>query len=121
MNSRSAMILGGSFILGCCILGLLITMGPTGRDPMRPFESNSAVPKVGRYQISGVPGHMFVLDSATGRLWEKFVPEGNFESSGFTRVVVPPTDPLMNDISDADEARKILEARNKENTEKKGP
>ena len=108
IQNRSALILGLSFVLGCVALGLILNMRPSG--------PGAGAPRIGRYQISGVPGHMFVLDTETGRVWEKWVPENSFNSGGFTRVTVPPpnpSDPVLNDLSDADDVRRFLEERKK--------
>jgi hypothetical protein len=31
---------------------------------------------VGRYQMTGVPGHAYVLDTSTGQVWEQIAPAG---------------------------------------------
>lgn len=81
--------------------------------------------EVGRYQISGVAGHMFVLDTATGRVWEKWATESRFSSGGFTRITIPPpnpTEPLLHDLSDAADVERFLEKRKSEEArEKKAP
>lgn len=109
MNTKAALILGASIIVGSMALGLLTT---------RPHaDSNGGQVVVGRYQIAGVPGHAFVLDTATGRVWEKFVPESSFETGRFRRVVVEQSEPLLNDVSDAEEVRRVLEERERAESE----
>ncbi len=117
LPTRSAMILGASFIVGCVALGVILRVSPGGvGSPGR---------EVGRYQISGVKGHMFVLDTATGRIWEKFASESSFSSGGFTRITIPPpnaADPLLHDLSDAPDVERFLEKRKSDEArEKKAP
>jgi hypothetical protein len=59
-----------SGILGVCLIiaALIVTLVPR-RQPAAPSASG---PYVGRYQMSGVPGHAYVLDTATGQVWEDF-------------------------------------------------
>ena len=47
-------------ILGMCLIiaALIVTLVPR--------------PQVGRYQMGGVPGHAYVIDTATGQVWEDF-------------------------------------------------
>lgn len=57
-------------ILGVCLIiaALIVTLVP------RPQASAPAPsgPQVGRYQMGGVPGHAYVIDTATGQVWEDF-------------------------------------------------
>ena len=117
LPTRSAVILGASFIIGCVAPGVILRVSPGGvSGPGR---------EVGRYQISGVTGHMFVLDTATGRVWEKWATESSFSTQGFTRITIPPPNPdnaLLNDLSDAPDVERFLAKRKSEEArEKKAP
>lgn len=103
MNTKTSLILGLSIVIASVVLGVTLRGLAT-----QSIESAAAARDVGRYQIVGVPGHAFILDTATGRAWEKFAPEGSFETSRFHRIVVQQSDPLLGDISDADAVRKIM-------------
>lgn len=55
------------------IVGLLI--GVSGTIAYRP---------IGRFQIDRNEHHVFILDTATGQVWEKFVPDNEgLTSEGF--------------------------------------
>jgi hypothetical protein len=49
-----------SGILGACLIvaALMVALLPR--------------PQAGRYQMAGVPGHAYVIDTATGQVWERF-------------------------------------------------
>lgn len=67
-------------ILACgAVVGFLLCLS------LRPaFSSPGQEPAAGRYQIAGCPGHAFVLDTATGQVWEQFEPESQGSgSAGF--------------------------------------
>jgi len=49
--------------------------------PKRPGTIVPAGPAPGRYTIATNSGHAFVLDTATGRVWEKFTTAGGGETS----------------------------------------
>jgi hypothetical protein len=53
----------GAFVLaaGIVIASLIVTF---------------ARPQASRYQIVGASDHAYVLDTATGQVWEQFVPTG---------------------------------------------
>jgi len=108
MNTKTSLILGASIVIASIVLGVTLR----GLATQAP-ESAAAAHEVGRSQIVGVPGHAFILDTATDRTWEKFVPATSFETSPFHRIVVQQTDPLLGDISDADAVAKILTTKNK--------
>jgi len=61
MNYKSGLVLGVSVIVAAFVLAFAI------RTAIPPSE-------VGRYQFSGGNGvNVFVLDTKTGRIWQKFV------------------------------------------------
>jgi hypothetical protein len=59
-----------SAILGACLIiaALIVVLVPRPQSAA-PFPSG---PQVGRYQLDGVPGHAYVIDAATGQVWEDF-------------------------------------------------
>jgi len=59
MDTKSASIIGASLIISA----LIISLTPKDR---------SAELEVGRFQMSGVPGHAFVIDTFTGKVWQKY-------------------------------------------------
>lgn len=61
MDTKSASILGSCIIIAAFICALV----------PRTQASTPAM-QVGRFQMSGVPGHAYVIDTATGQVWEKF-------------------------------------------------
>ena len=63
MDSKSAGILGGCLV----IAALVITLVPQSQAP-GPTD-----PQVGRFQIRGISDHMYVIDTATGQVWDRFV------------------------------------------------
>jgi hypothetical protein len=75
MDVKSALILGVCLIIAGAVLGLVLSLrtAPAGQEPA-----------AGRFQIAGSPGHAYVLDTATGKVWESFEPEGvGSNSPGF--------------------------------------
>jgi hypothetical protein len=47
-------------------------------------------PQVGRFAIEGNPGHVFVLDTATGQVWQSFTPPTSGEETpGFSSPKLP--------------------------------
>lgn len=47
-------------------------------------DRRNRAPTPSRYQIQVVEGHAFVIDTATGQVWEKaFTQQGGFSSSDF--------------------------------------
>lgn len=62
MDTKPAVILGASLVFASFVLGY--SLAP------RPSETPST--QVGRFQMSGVPGHAYVIDTATGQVWEDF-------------------------------------------------
>ena len=108
MNTKPSLILGASLIISSIILGLTLR-SPQTQSP----GSAAAAAQTGRYQMVGLPGHAFILDTATGRAWEKFAPEGSFETSRFHRIVVQQSEPLLGDVSDAEAAARMLGEHNK--------
>lgn len=66
MDAKSSGILGACLIT-TALIGALVPRP----QPAAPLASG---PQVGRFQMSGVPGHAYVIDTATGRVWEDFAP-----------------------------------------------
>jgi hypothetical protein len=64
----------GGAVLGVCVViaALIVALVP------RPAANQPAShgPQVGRYLLGGVPGHAYVIDTATGQVWEKFATTG---------------------------------------------
>ena len=54
-----------SGILGVCLIiaALIVALMP------RPAAPGT---QVGRFQMSGVSGHSYVVDTSTGQVWERF-------------------------------------------------
>jgi hypothetical protein len=78
VDTKNSLILGVCLIVAGIGLALILSWGPAsppaGQDP-----------PLGRFQIAGSPGHAFVLDTATGQVWEKFEGEGGGNNDqGFT-------------------------------------
>src|SRR6185312_15078230 len=48
--------------------------GPAAKAPAPDLQ-------VGRFQIAGIPAHVYVLDTATGKVWERFDTVGTGSSS----------------------------------------
>jgi hypothetical protein len=59
-----------SGILGVCLIiaALIVALVPRPQ----PATSVPSGTQVGRYQMGGVPGHAYVIDTATGQVWEDF-------------------------------------------------
>jgi hypothetical protein len=49
-------------------------------SPLAPAAGQE--PPAGRFQIAGIPGHAYVLDTATGQVWETFGAAGTGSSDG---------------------------------------
>jgi hypothetical protein len=62
MDTRAAVILGASLVFASFVLGY--SLAPKPAEPQAP--------QVGRFRMSGVPGHAYVIDTATGQVWEDF-------------------------------------------------
>lgn len=62
MDSKSVGILGTSIIAAAFVIAVI-------RFPQLG-------PQVGRFQLNGIPGHAYVIDTATGKVWEDFAPAG---------------------------------------------
>lgn len=71
MDSKSAGILGGCLV----IAALVITLVPQSQAP-GPTD-----PQLGRFQIGGLSNHMYVIDTATGQVWDRFVSSDGGETS----------------------------------------
>jgi hypothetical protein len=71
MDTKSSGILGVCLIIAALVVALV----------PRPQPAPSG-PQIGRYQVGGVPGHAYVLDTATGQVWQDFAPatEGSRDS-----------------------------------------
>lgn len=69
------MDLKSSLVIGVCVIiaGVALSLTLSLRAPSQPPAQE---PPSGRFQIAGNPGHAFVLDTATGQVWENFEPEG---------------------------------------------
>jgi hypothetical protein len=65
MDTKSASILGSCLIIAALIAALV----------PRP-QASTAATQVGRFQMSGVPGHAYVIDTITGQVWEQFATTG---------------------------------------------
>jgi hypothetical protein len=68
-----------SGILGACLIiaALIVALVP------RPQLAASG-PQVSRFQMGGVPGHAYVIDTATGQVWEDFaIPTQGSSNSDF--------------------------------------
>ena len=68
MDSKSAGILGGCLV----IAALVITLVPQFQAP-GPTD-----PQLGRFQIEGISDHMYVIDTATGQVWDGGNMRGGF-------------------------------------------
>lgn len=72
MDFKSATVLGlalGLTLGGGVVLASYIAV----RAQPWPMRLNTQEqPIIGRYQLGGVPGHAYVLDTATGQVWEDF-------------------------------------------------
>lgn len=64
MDTKGSFIVGASIVIASVILGLTLT-------PKAPLRSAPA-PQIGRFQMGGVPGHAYVIDTTTGEVWEQF-------------------------------------------------
>jgi len=69
MDCKSSGILGACLIIATLILALV----------PKPYVSGAAsvFPPVGRFQMAGIPGHAYVVDTATGQVWEDFATAGS--------------------------------------------
>ena len=72
MDTKSAGMLGGCVIVAALIVALV----PRHEAP----AATPSGPQPGRFQMGGVPGHAYVLDTATGQVWEDFAPAGSGSS-----------------------------------------
>jgi hypothetical protein len=69
----------GSTILGVCIvIASLIFTVAQGSEALPQRDEGPT--QVGRFQVAGVPGHAYVLDTATGQVWETFATESQGSS-----------------------------------------
>jgi hypothetical protein len=66
VDTKSSGLLGVCFIIAALIIALVPRPQPAAPAPSGP--------QVGRYQMGGVPGHAYVIDTATGQVWEDFAP-----------------------------------------------
>ncbi len=72
MDTKSSGILGVCLIIAAVIVALV-----PRPQPAAPVPSG---PQVSRYQMGGVPGHAYVVDTATGQVWEDFASAGQGSS-----------------------------------------
>jgi hypothetical protein len=70
-----------SLVLGTVLGALLIITLGAGAAAKQRAQIVPAGPGPGRFAIATNAGHAFVLDTATGRVWEKFTPAGGGETS----------------------------------------
>jgi hypothetical protein len=74
VDVKNSLIIGVCLIIAAAVLGFAVSPRPGGQEPPR-----------GRFQVAGSPGHAFVLDTATGQVWEKFEGESGGETTtGFS-------------------------------------
>lgn len=71
---KSSLVIGACVIVAGAVLGLTLSLRPLAQS-----TGQESVP--GRFQIAGSPGHAFVLNTATGQVWESFEPEGSGSNS----------------------------------------
>jgi hypothetical protein len=70
MNRRYLLAVGA-------VIGTVATV-VLSRDPQTavggdsPAKAGTPAGPIGRFQIAGIPGHAYVLDTATGQVWERF-------------------------------------------------
>ena len=71
MDTKSASIIGICIIIAALIIALVPRKGGG----------------TGRFQLGGIPGHVYVLDTETGRVWAKSAPLDQMViTSGFDQV-----------------------------------
>jgi hypothetical protein len=70
VDAKCSLILGVSLVAAALVLALV----------PRPQSTAPAGPQVGRYQMAGVPSHAYVIDTATGQVWEDFATTGQGSS-----------------------------------------
>jgi hypothetical protein len=75
VDSKSSLILGASIVLASAI-------GAFGLSHRSAPPAAGQEPPAGRFQIAGIPGHAYVLDTATGQVWETFGAAGTGSSDG---------------------------------------
>lgn len=63
-------------VLGVCLIiaALIVALAPRLPVPVPPGT------QIGKYQMGGVPGHAYVLDTTTGQVWEDFASVGQGSS-----------------------------------------
>lgn len=70
METKGARLIAGSIVLASVILGLAHILKPSAVE--------------NHYQMDGVPGHAYVIDTQTGQVWEQFASDSSGSSdSGF--------------------------------------
>lgn len=68
MSVKNLWIVAASIIIAGAIIGMM-----AHHQPQVAAQGPAPVPaQVGRYQIAGIPGHAYVLDTATGQVWEAY-------------------------------------------------
>lgn len=65
-------------ILGVCII---IAAATASLKPSNGSEPKQSQQQIGRFQMAGIPGHVYVLDTETGQVWEKFATTGQGSTS----------------------------------------
>ena len=58
-----------SFLTGGCLLGLAMMFGHVLMRPTSGQGDAAPTRQTGRYQMAAAPIGMFVIDTATGRVW----------------------------------------------------
>ena len=66
MDTKRTLILGASVVIAGLALGL--TLSANHPPSVQPAQ------QVGRFQMCGVPGRAYVIDTVTGQVWEEWVP-----------------------------------------------
>jgi len=70
MDAKGVCIIGGSIVIASVVIALAITLRPA----------------IGRFQMGSVPGHAYVIDTATGQVWEDFaIPNQGHSDDDFKR------------------------------------
>jgi hypothetical protein len=67
----------GAAILGACVIVAGVILGTNLPARSQPLPLPLPELAVGRFQIAGVPGHVYVLDTATGQVWEAYASTGS--------------------------------------------
>jgi cytochrome bd-type quinol oxidase subunit 1 len=80
MKVRQSWILVVAFVIGCLLLGVIVGQPTSAQQPAKPAATHyqlSTVPPNG-----GSPGAIVVLDTSTGRCWQRSLNGGNWQDLG---------------------------------------